>query len=290
MHNYYRAIGFKKIKNTKEILRRMVEKSVIEYKERKLDMSPDKLVEIFVPFGRDIGMIIHGEFLENGEFELEYTYPFVRAKRYEYYDNIVVERNSFNYSFSAACDNKSNGLTIVFYLQNGLDYVNCRMPSKVSAEIGFSAISLFGKVILPSKQNENYVHQNEIVKENRSKLIEDAKNGNEEAIENLTFEEMDTYSRISKRILNEDVLSIVESSFMPTGLECDIYSVIGKIIDWEESYNSVTRVKLYNLTLECNDIILNVIIDGEDLLGEPSIGRRFKGNIWLQGNINFHDA
>lgn len=101
---------------------------------------------------------------------------------------------------------------------------------------------------------------------------------------------MDTYSRISKRILNEDVLSIVESSFMPTGLECDIYSVIGKIIDWEESYNSVTRVKLYNLTLECNDIILNVIIDREDLLGEPSIGRRFKGNIWLQGNINFHDA
>lgn len=290
MHNYYRAIGFNRIKNTKEILRKMVKKAIIEYKERNLDMSPDRLVEIFVPFGRNIGMMIHGEFLENGEFEVEYTYPFARPESYEYYDNIVVERNSFNYSFSAACDNKSNGMTIVFYLQNALDYVNFRMPSKVSAEVGFLGISLFGKVILPSKQNKAYVQQAGSGRESRSKLIEDAKNGNEEVIENLIFEEMDAYSKISKRILNEDVLSIVESSFVPTGLECDIYSVVGKIIECGETFNNITRVGLYNLMLECNDIILNVIIDKENLIGEPKAGRRFKGNIWLQGNINFRDA
>jgi hypothetical protein len=26
----------------------------------------------------------------------------------------------------------------------------------------------------------------------------------------------------------------------------------------------------------------------KDLLGEPAVGRRFKGNIWLQGMIDFN--
>ena len=44
---------------------------------------------------------------------------------------------------------------------------------------------------------------------------------------------MDTYTAISRRIVSEDVLSIVESSFMPCGVECDQYSVIGEILEIE---------------------------------------------------------
>jgi hypothetical protein len=157
----------------------------------------------------------------------------------------------------------------------------------MSAELGLSALSLSGKIILPLEENDDDVRYNEIQKENKNKLIVDAKNGNEEAIENLTFEEMDTYSEISKRVLKEDVLSIVESEFMPSGIECDIYSVIGKIIEYEMCFNCVTMEKIYNITVECNEIVLNVIINKDDLYGEPMVGRRFKGNIWLQGNVNF---
>jgi hypothetical protein len=286
MHGYYRAIGFKR-NNYKNVIRKLINKAITEYKEKEFDRSTGKLIEIFVQMGKGIGMIIHGEFLENGEFEVEYTFPFAKAKKYQYYDNILIEKNSFSYSFSGACDNDINGITVIFYLQNALDYVNYGMMKSMSAELGLSALSLSGKIILPLEENDDDVRYNEIQKENKNKLIVDAKNGNEEAIENLTFEEMDTYSEISKRVLKEDVLSIVESEFMPSGIECDIYSVIGKIIEYEMCFNCVTMEKIYNITVECNEIVLNVIINKDDLYGEPMVGRRFKGNIWLQGNVNF---
>ena len=67
----------------------------------------------------------------------------------------------------------------------------------------------------------------------RMNLIAAARNGDEEAIENLTLEDIDTYSMVSRRILNEDIFSIVETYFMPYGIECDMYSVLGDILNYE---------------------------------------------------------
>ena len=41
------------------------------------------------------------------------------------------------------------------------------------------------------------------------------------------------------------------------------------------------------MNLECNDMGFDICINAKDLLGEPEIGRRFKGSIWLQGHMNF---
>ena len=41
------------------------------------------------------------------------------------------------------------------------------------------------------------------------------------------------------------------------------------------------------MTLECNDMYVDICVNAKDLLGVPEIGRRFKGNIWLQGQLNF---
>lgn len=237
-----------------------------------------------------IGLIIHGEFIENGEFEVEYTFPFVRAKRFDYFEDISIEKNVASYSFSASFEYAPGSISIIFYLQNALDYVNYKMPPKVSAEIGLSGLSLSGKIILPAIEEKKDDMEYEIHKQTKKQMIADAKNGDEEAIENLTFDEMDIYSKISKRILKEDVLSIVNTSLMPYGIECDRYAIIGNILQVEECSNGITSDKMYNLTLECNELIMNVVINKEDLLGIPEKGRRFKGNVWLQGNINFSDA
>ena len=60
------------------------------------------------------------------------------------------------------------------------------------------------------------------------------RDGDEDAIENLTLEDMDTYSMLSRRIAYEDVLSIVDTCFMPYGVESDQYSVIGEILDYKK--------------------------------------------------------
>ena len=64
-------------------------------------------------------------------------------------------------------------------------------------------------------------------------MLQAARDGDEDAIENLTLEDMDTYTMISKRIENEDILSIVMSHFMPCGVECDQYNVMGDILNVE---------------------------------------------------------
>ena len=43
------------------------------------------------------------------------------------------------------------------------------------------------------------------------------------------MEDMDTYSMISRRIVREDIFTIVDSYFMPYGMECDQYNVMGEI-------------------------------------------------------------
>lgn len=117
-----------------------------------------------------------------------------------------------------------------------------------------------------------------------------ARKGDEEAIETLTLEDMDMYTAISRRIQKEDVFSLVDTYFMPYGVECDQYSVLGEIVGMRTAINQITEEKIYILTICCNELTFDVSINIIDIYGEPQIGRRFKGVIWLQGSINFPES
>lgn len=288
MNNYYRAIGFGR-GYLKPVLKNIINKAIDDYKRNNSDNSIGRIIEIFVHFDRLIGLTIHGEFNEKGEFEVEYTFPYLVNKFYEKYDDIIFERSIYSYSFKCGIDNKNTGGTIIFYLQNSLDYVNNKFPEKLSAYVGLSALSLSGKIILPGKENLIYKEIADKIEDDKRKMIVKAQNGDEAAIENLTLGEMDLYSRLSKRLENEDVLSVVDTCFMPYGMECDRYSIIGKILEVRVNVNRITNEKVYILALECNNTKLNVAINEDDLIGEPKKGRRFKGNIWLQGHVFFSE-
>ena len=75
----------------------------------------------------------------------------------------------------------------------------------------------------------------------RNGLIAAARKGDEDAIENLTLEDIDTYSLLSRRVQHEDILSIVDSYFMPYGIESDQYSILGEIMDCRLLQNSYTE-------------------------------------------------
>ena len=57
-------------------------------------------------------------------------------------------------------------------------------------------------------------------------LLSAARNGDQEAMESLTLDDIDTYSKVSKRLITEDIFTIVETYFMPYGVECDEYSIL----------------------------------------------------------------
>ena len=74
---------------------------------------------------------------------------------------------------------------------------------------------------------------------------------------------------------------------MPYGVECDLYSILGEIVEFSEGKNKISNEELYFMTVECNELTIEVCINKEDLYGEPAVGRRCRGIIWLQGYINF---
>ena len=53
--------------------------------------------------------------------------------------------------------------------------------------------------------------------------------------------------------------------------------------------NELTGENVYELQILCNGMILGVCINQKDLWGEPQVGRRFKGNVWMQGSIKYAD-
>ena len=116
-------------------------------------------------------------------------------------------------------------------------------------------------------------------------MIEAARAGDQEAIERLTLDDMDTYNMVTNRSRKEDIFTIVTSYFMPYSVECDKYSVLGIITDSRIINNKVTGESMYYISMECNSIEIDFVISRENLLGEPAVGRRFKGNIWLQGEV-----
>ena len=140
---------------------------------------------------------------------------------------------------------------------------------------------------MPINKSEKDLMRYRQVSLNRSQLLNAARRGDENAIESLTLDDMDTYTAISKRIQNEDVFSLVDTYFMPYGVECDQYSVLGEITELNTVKNQITDEEVHLMTINCNDLMFDLCINKKDLFGEPLVGRRFKGVIWMQGYINF---
>ena len=143
------------------------------------------------------------------------------------------------------------------------------------------------RILLPVKKDEKQQREERENTVNRNRMIAAARNGDEEAMENLTMEDIDTYSMISGRIANEDIYSIVDTYFMPYGMECDLYNIMGEITEWSITKNTLTNEEIYQIRIFCNDMEMDICVNAKDLLGKPEVGRRFKGVIWLQGNVDF---
>lgn len=290
MHNYLRAIGFEQMNNAQlnEIINQVADRP------NRIHMANDsqgnEFVQVSKNFGKSIGITVCGSYTEDGRFEMDYYYPYFYGSGETSEEYIEFEKHSDKESYVGICDEIKVGLTLIFFLQNAAEYLKeisnaeKKFSHKVSASL--AALSLEGKILLPINKSKMQIQKNEEVTQNRNHLIAAAREGDEDAIESLTLEDIDLYSMLSKRIVHEDILSIVDSYFMPYGIESDQYSVLGEILNVQYTKNTVTEKKVCILTVNTNDLIYDVCINEECLMGEPLVGRRFKGNIWLQGSVN----
>jgi hypothetical protein len=291
LHKFLRAVGFSKIKDRKE-LTALITSSIQNAQKRSYVTNNDNV--ILAEFARDfadrIGIAVCGEFDDEDKFIYEYYYPYLVPSTVSTEEDLNVERHAATYSYAGVCNEPRLGVTLIFYLLNMIPYIKYENENKFPIKgttLSLSALSIKGQVMMPIAKTEE---EKEVARKKsnyRNKLINNARHGDETAIESLTLDDMDLYTTLSKKIRKQDIYTLVDTYFMPYGVECDQYSVLGEIVESEKVVNHFTDESVYIMKINCNDIEFDICINAEDLLGEPAVGRRFKGNIWMQGMINY---
>lgn len=307
MNLYIRTLGFDNM--TSEAEAKFIKTGIRESIKEGFVIRHEKLDRgvIILRLSNSTGLYVYGRY-EKNIFKYEYYFPFVVGKALSDNEEMTIERHLDKESYAVIYDELKTGVTLIFYLQNVMDYLDYLYSDKDfnvddfnpdrkneigkvpirNKKVALTGLSLGGIIMLPvrKERNSKKSRQDEIARKN---LIQAAKNGDEDAIESLTIEDIDTYNELSNRVMKEDIFTIVDSTFMPCGVECDQYSVIGEILELREEENIYTGEKIYIMVLECNSLIITTAVNKEHLLGEPAVGRRFKGQIWLQGNVRFTD-
>ena len=291
LHKFLRAVGFSQYTEKKQV-QKLIRDIIIHADERSYTTVGKKtlVAEFDRNFAEDIGIAVCGEFDEDDTYSFDYYLPYLRSDLVSTAEDISIERHAAKESYAGICDDPKVGVSLIFYLQNMISYLKLQGEGKIPAKgtsLNLSALSCRGTIMMPIQKTE--WQKKKIAKDavQRKRLIQAARGGDEEAMESLTLEDMDTYTSISRKIQKADIFSFVDTYFMPYGVECDQYQIMGEIKNVESAVNEYTDEKLYFMTLSCNDMIFDICINQKDLLGEPEEGRRFKGSIWMQGHINF---
>ena len=292
MHRYLRAIGFSQI-TTKKQLRELITYSIQRATEKSYTSGTEDdsmFAEFSMACGERIGITVRGEFDETNNFTYDYYFPYVRGEGVTTQEDVSVERHAAQESYAGVCDDMKVGVTLIFYMQNIVPYIRAKnlnlLPVR-GTTLTLSALCISGTIMMPIIKSEKQKASVKKATADRYSLLAAARQGDEEAIESLTLEDMDTYTAISRKIHTQDIYSLVDTYFMPYGVECDQYSLLGEIMECRTVTNVITSEQVYILTVNCNELIFDVCINSCDLLGEPAVGRRFKGVLWLQGYLHF---
>lgn len=291
MHNYLRAVGFSEIVSRTDF-DKLVDQILEQAEEKQLIAIDEKVTfaELRWACTKTMGISLRGEYDQEGKFHIEHYFPYYMADIVSTNDLVMISKRVDTDAYTGMCDDYRLGVSLIFYLQNSIDFLKAKEKDRINGvphTIRLAALSVEGKIMLPLDKTSITEKYKTLDPKRRNNLIAEAKKGNQEAIDSLTIDDIDLYAVVSRRIKYEDLYSIVETSFVPYGSESDNYSIIGTIQSCELVENQYTREKIYEMEVNCNDLIFQVCINEKDLMGEPIPGRRFKGNIWMQGSIQF---
>jgi len=186
------------------------------------------------------------------------------------------------------------GNELVFALQNRIDYlrdeqkfINHGRSVTFSRDLGimkrsvnYAAFSVYGSVILPVyKEDDGTLSYEDISIESESSCS--CGDYGEFITDSDAAHDFD----IHERLVEEDVLSVVEGFFLPMeGNETD-YSVLGEIESVEELTNSLTKEEIVRLSLNITGTKMQLLINKLDLTGYPQPGMRFLGTCRLRGGV-----
>ncbi|MCI8784432.1 MAG: DUF3881 family protein [Dorea sp.] len=291
MHQYMNAIGFGNI-NSKRELKNILTQVRTSFTQHDLIAQDEEMdiCEYQKEYGAGIGIAMFGDRDIHEEFEKNYYYPFFLGTGITSHADVYIERRMDREAYAGICEDMKVGINLIFHLQNTVELLKERQRAKKSVKyksVTLSGLCNGGTILLPVlKDKEQEKRQKEEI-HNRMMLVSAARTGDPAAIESLTMDDIDTYSKVSQRLVSEDVFSIVDTYIMPYGIECDHYSIMGEILELQIITNEYTKEEIYVMRLDVNELMFDICVPVKNVIGDAAVGRRFKGNMWLQGRINF---
>ena len=291
MHQYLKAIGFGNISSKKELREILtdVRDSFTQHDLIAQDTEMD-FCEYQKEYGAGMGITICGDMSIHEEFEKNYYYPYFYGTGITSHEDVYVERRMDKEAYAGICEDVKVGINLIFHLQNTVEFIKERQRARSTVKyksVTLSGLCNGGTILLPVLKDKRQKERQKEEVQNRMMLVSAARMGDPEAIENLTMDDIDTYSKVSQRLVSEDVFSIVETYIMPYGIECDHYSIMGEILELQRITNEYSKEEIYVMKLDVNELTFDICVPVKNIVGDPAVGRRFKGNMWLQGRINF---
>lgn len=291
MHRYLKAIGFDQEDHKKEVnsIVRTASTNFHFQELAALDQEMD-FSQFRLEYSSGIGISVCGTMDQSECFTYSYYFPYFAGTGITSTADIVIKKKMDKEAYVGICEDSKVGISLMFYLQNIAEYLSVRGVSGSRTKfnsVTFSGLCNKGMILLPIQKSTEMKKKSKEKSRNRMMLLSAARNGDVNAMESLTIDDMDMYTKVSKRLVKEDVFTIVDTYIMPYGIECDCYSILGEILDIHKTENKITKESLYVLKLDVNELQFDVCVPEKNVFGEPEIGRRFKGNIWLQGRVNF---
>lgn len=300
MHLYARSVGLSEItsKNTMDHMLNTFVDEAIKNNRVRYNVDNDSVDGFYeaqidremMSYSNVAGLTIRGIFNpEIAVFEPAFYFPYIKGNTPRFNTELFIERQTDKEAYMVHCNEPRREVAPIFFMNNIVEFLDNEKGKKYLTDrfVYLSGLSVEGKIILPIMQTKEQIDKCKAATNKRNQLVDMALQGNPDAIDNLTMDDYDMLTNLCQRIKTEDIYSIVNTSFIPSGLECDNYSVVGNILEVECLKNMITGEEVYYMLLECNDNMINVAINKKDLYGLPQKGYRFVGKIWLQGAIDF---
>ena len=237
MHQYLKSIGFGNVRDKKQLTQiiRDVEESYTGHQLVTQDEVTD-LCEFDKEYGEGIGIKVCGDLDIDEQFDYRYYAPYFTGSGVTSYANVSVERRIDREAYVGICEDTKVGINLVFYLQNMMEYLRERQIGGRS--IKYSSVTLSGlcnegTILLPVRKSKEQEREQQEEVHNRMLLLSAARTGDPQAIESLTLDDMDTYSKVSK--------DWYRKMYLPLWIHilCHMESNATGIRSWARSWNIV---------------------------------------------------
>jgi len=290
MQDFLRAIGFSGFRTKKQlqplvnwVLEKPDSMNIVAGEE-----DDTNLAQACREIGGHAGISVVGEIDERGRLVPEYFFPYLVSSYVSSDAHLSCERESKRNAFNGMCEDYRMGMALIFSVRNVADAARAEQTTLLGDgfhEVLISALAKDGTVLLPLEQTERVLLQRAEEEKTRISLMEDANAGNEDAAANLAEQEMKRYHRVMDQLRDSDIYSVVESFFMPFGMESDQYYFMGQVQESSRIENELTGEHFYRIIAKSNGMPFAIAINEKDLEGVPMPGTRIKCHAWLQGEL-----